>query len=61
MVLVLSFAILIGLMIEFRSTTSRPVRFGMLYQVLVLITGGIVSPMWAVQAMPSSDEMTLMS
>ena len=62
MVLVLSFAILIGLMIEFRSeTTSRAVRFGIFVPgVLVLITGGIVSPMWAIAGeMPSSDEMTL--
>ena len=62
MVLVLSFAILIGLMIEFRSeTTSRAVRFGIFVPgVLVLITGGIVSPMWAIAGeMPSSDDMTL--
>ena len=49
-------------MIEFRSeTTSRAVRFGIFVPgVLVLISGGIVSPMWAIAGeMPSSDEMTL--
>ena len=62
MVLVLSFAILLGLVIELRSeTTSRAVRFGIFVPgVLVLFLSGIVSPMWAIAGeMPSSDEMTL--
>ena len=62
MVLVLSFAILLGLVIELRAeTTSRPVRFGIFVPgVLVLFLSGIVSPMWAIAGeMPSSDEMTL--
>ena len=62
MVLVLSFAILLGLVIELRAeTTSRAVRFGIFVPgVLVLFLSGIVSPMWAIAGeMPSSDEMTL--
>ena len=62
MVLVLSFALLLGLVIELRTeTTSKAVRFGIFIPgVLVLFLGGIVSPMWAIAGeMPSSDEMTL--
>ena len=62
MVLVLSFAILLGLVIELRAeTTSRAVRFGIFVPgVLVLFLSGIVSPIWAIAGeMPSSDEMTL--
>lgn len=62
MVLVLSIAILLGLVIELRTeTTSNVVRFGIFVPgVLALIFGGIVSPMWAIAGeMPSSDEMTL--
>ena len=62
MVLVLSFAILLGLVIELRSeTTSRKVRFGIFVPgVLVLILGGIVSPVWAIVGeVPTKDEMSL--
>ena len=62
MVIVLSFALLLGLVIELRTeTTSKAVRFGIFIPgVLVLFLGGIVSPMWAIAGeMPSSDEMTL--
>ena len=62
MVLVLSFAILLGLVIELRSeTTSRKVRFGIFVPgVLVLILGGIVSPVWAIVGeVPTTDEMSL--
>ena len=62
MVLVLSFAILLGLIIELRSeSTSRKVRFGIFVPgVLILILGGIVSPVWAIVGeVPTTDEMSL--
>ena len=62
MVLILSLAILVGLFIEIKQdTTSKPIRYGLFVPgVLILIIGGIVSPLWAVSSeMQSSDEMSL--
>jgi len=62
MVLILSLAVLVGLVIEVRTeTTSKAIRYGIFVPgVLVLIMGGIVSPLWAMSGeVQSSDEMTL--
>ncbi len=62
MVLILSFAVLIGLVIELRSqTTSKYVRYGVFVPgVLILVLGGIISPMWAISGeVQSSDESSL--
>ena len=62
MVLVLSLAILVGLVIELKTqTTSKTVRYGVFVPgVLILVLGGIISPLWAITGeMQSSEEMTL--
>ena len=62
MVLVLSLAILAGLVIELKTqTTSKTVRYGVFVPgVLILVLGGIISPLWAITGeMQSSEEMTL--
>ena len=62
MVLILSLAVLVGLVIELRSdTTSKKIRYGIFAPgVLLLILSGIISPLWAITGeMQSSDEMTL--
>ena len=62
MVLILSLAVLVGLVIELRSdTTSKKIRYGVFAPgVLLLILSGIISPLWAITGeMQSSDEMTL--
>ena len=62
MVLILSLAVLVGLFIEVREdTTSKAIRFGIFVPgVLVLILGGIISPLWAISGeVQSSDEDSL--
>ena len=62
MILILSLAVLVGLVIELRTdTTSKKIRYGIFAPgVLVLILGGIISPLWAITGeMQSSDEQTL--
>jgi hypothetical protein len=62
MVLVLSLAVLAGLFIEIREdTTSKPIRYGIFVPgVLILILGGVVSPLWAISGeVQSTDEMSL--
>jgi len=62
MVLILSFAILVGIFIEVKQdTTSKKIRYGLFAPgVLILILGGIISPLWAIGGeMQSSDEMSL--
>ena len=62
MIIVLSVAILLGLIIELRTeTTSKAVRFGVFVPgVMLLLIGGIVSPLWAIgEEVPSSDELSL--
>lgn len=62
MVLVLTFAILLGLVIEMRTaTTSKQVRYGIFVPgVMILVLGGIISPLWAISGeIQSSDEMNL--
>ena len=62
MILILSLAVLVGLVIELRSdTTSKKIRYGIFAPgVLLLILSGIISPLWAITGeMQSSDEMTL--
>mgnify|MGYP001238141918 CR=1 FL=1 len=62
MILILSLAILVGLVIEVRTeTTSKLVRYGIFVPgVLVLILGGIISPIWAISSeVQDTDEMTL--
>ena len=62
MALIMSIALLVGLVIEFRKdTTSIPIRFGLFVPgVLILVLGGVVSPLWAIGGeVQSSDEMSL--
>lgn len=62
MVLVLSLALLVGFAIEIKEdTTSKPIRFGIFIPgVLILLLGGLVSPLWAMGSeMNSSDQMSL--
>ena len=62
MALILSIALLVGLFLEFREdTTSKPIRYGLFVPgVLVLILGGVISPLWALGGeLQSSDEMSL--
>ena len=62
MVLILSLAILVGLAIEIKEdTTSKPIRFGVFVPgVMILILGGVVSPLWEMNdEIQSSDEMNL--
>ena len=62
MVLILSLAILVGLFIEIREeTTSKPIRFGIFIPgVLILVLGGVISPLWAIGGeVQSSDESSL--
>lgn len=62
MVLVLSIAIMMGLAIEVRQdTTSNPIRYGILVPgVLILLVGGVVSPVWAMAGeTQASDELNL--
>lgn len=62
MVLVLSLALLVGFAIEIKEdTTSKAIRFGIFVPgVLVLILGGLISPLWAIAGeMNSSDDMSL--
>ena len=62
MILILSMAVLVGLFVEIREdTTSKPIRYGIFVPgVLILILGGIVSPLWAIGGeVQSSDEMSL--
>ncbi len=62
MILILSLAVLVGLFIEVREdTTSKPIRYGIFVPgVLILILGGIISPLWAIgNEGQSSDEMSL--
>ncbi|MBA4694624.1 MAG: hypothetical protein H2066_02075 [Candidatus Poseidoniales archaeon] len=62
MALILSLAILLGLVIEIKQdTTSKPIRYGIFVPgVLVLLLGGVVSPLWAISGeVQSSDEMSL--
>jgi|TARA_B110000881_G_scaffold33920_1_gene26299 hypothetical protein len=62
MVLILSLAVLVGLFIEIREdTTSKPIRYGIFVPgVLILILGGVVSPLWAIGGeTQSTDEMSL--
>ena len=62
MVLILSLAILVGLFIEVKEeTTSKPIRFGIFIPgVLILLLGGVISPLWAIGGeVQSSDEKSL--
>ena len=62
MIMILSFAVLVGLVIEVRTeTTSKQIRYGIFAPgVLILILSGIISPLWAISGeMQSSDEFTL--
>ena len=62
MALILSLAILVGLIIEFRNdTTSKSVRYGIFVPgILVLILGGVISPLWMIGGeMQSSDDDSL--
>lgn len=62
MALILSFAFLVGLIIEFRKdTTSKPIRYGLFVPgLLILLLGGVISPLWAIGGeLQSSDEMSL--
>ena len=51
-------SILVGLVIEFRNnTTSKSVRYGIFVPgVLILILGGVVSPLWAISGEVQSTE-----
>ena len=62
MIMILSLAVLVGLVIEMRTeTTSKQIRYGIFAPgVLILIISGIISPLWAMSGeMQSSDEVTL--
>tara|TARA_B100000530_G_C15904123_1_gene466632 strand:- start:417 stop:1637 length:1221 start_codon:yes stop_codon:yes gene_type:complete len=62
MVLILSIAIIIGLFVEMRQdSTSKSIRFGLFAPgVIILLAGGVVSPMWAIgEESQSSDEFDL--
>jgi len=62
MILILSMAMLLGLFFEMRlDTTSSSIRYGLFIPgVLVLLAGGIISPMWAMSGQAQdSDEMNL--
>ena len=62
MALIMSIALLVGLIIEFKEdTTSKPIRYGLFVPgVLILILGGVVSPLWELSGeIQSSDEMSL--
>ena len=60
MVLILSIAIMMGLAIEVRQdSTSNPVRYGILVPgVLILLIGGVISPVWSMAGETQySDEL----
>jgi hypothetical protein len=62
MALILSIAVIVGLILELREdTTSKSIRFGLFVPgVLILILGGVISPLWAIGGeLQSSDEMSL--
>ena len=62
MIMILSLAVLVGLVIEVRTeTTSKQIRYGIFAPgVLILVLSGIISPLWAISGeMQSSDEFTL--
>ena len=62
MVLILSIAALMGLIIEVRQdSTSKAIRYGLFVPgVLILLAGGVVSPLWAIGGeSQSSDEMSI--
>ena len=62
MVLILSIAIIIGLFFEMRhDSTSKSIRFGLFVPgVIILLAGGVVSPMWVIgEESQSSDEFDL--
>tara|TARA_Y100000739_G_scaffold162164_1_gene140353 strand:- start:60 stop:1943 length:1884 start_codon:yes stop_codon:yes gene_type:complete len=62
MVLILSIAIIIGLFVEMRQdSTSKSIRFGLFAPgVIILLAGGVISPMWAIgEESQSSDEFDL--
>lgn len=62
MVLILSIAVLIGLIIEVRQdSTSKSIRYGLFVPgVIILLAGGVISPMWAIGGESQySDEMNI--
>ena len=60
--LILSLAVIVGLTIELRkNSTSKPIRYGLFVPgIVILLLGGVISPLWTLTGeISSSDEKTL--